>query len=163
MRNNNSSNPRLINVVVSGNSALIWGSGLYNDASSPRLTNVTISGNNASLDSGTIYNTIGSLPTLRNSIVWGNVSRAIVGSTTIVSDSLIEGGYPGFHILNADPQFVAPIDATGALTTAGNLRLRATSPAINQGDNTAHQPSAARHRPRRQPAYHWRQSRPRRL
>ncbi len=133
------SSPRLTNVVISGNSATQDGGGIFNEISSPTLTNVTISGNSASMGGGLAN--ADSTPTLRNSIVWSNSNGAVVSDTAIISDSLIEGGYPGYHILNADPQFVAPIAATGAPTTTGSLHLRAASPAINQGYNGVGNPS----------------------
>ena len=43
--------------------------------------------------------------------------------------------------LSADPLFVAPIDPAGAPTTAGNLRLRVGSPAINAGNNAVASPA----------------------
>jgi hypothetical protein len=113
-----------------------------NYASSPMLTNVTFSGNSAG-GGGGMYNYASSHPTLVNSIVWGNDAPDgpqiynTSGSTPTITYSNIQGSsvYTGVGNINADPQFVAPITATAAPTTTGNYRLRATSPAIDAGNN----------------------------
>jgi len=133
------SSPTLTNVTFSGNSATNAGGGMYNDTSSPTLTNVTFSGNSASFAGGAMYNASGSNPQIRNSIVWGNSFGTIDnvgGSNPTVSFSLVEGGYAGTGNLASDPLFVTPIDPATAPTTAGNLRLRAASPAISAGNNS---------------------------
>jgi hypothetical protein len=128
--------PKLTNVAITGNSAT-HGGGIYNNDSSPTLVNVTVSGNTASSEIGGIYNsgTTGSLPTLRNSIVWANSNGSIgdaSGSGATVTYSIVAGGYPGTGNLNADPLFVAAVPA--APSTGGNLRLQAGSPAIDAGN-----------------------------
>jgi len=129
-------------VTISGGNAQsgsLNGGGMYNDTSSPTLTNVTFSGNSASFAGGAMYNASGSNPQIRNSIVWGNSFGTIDnvgGSNPTVSFSLVEGGYAGTGNLASDPLFVTPIDPATAPTTAGNLRLRAASPAISAGNNS---------------------------
>ncbi len=38
--------------------------------------------------------------------------------------------------IDKDPMFLIPVDPSSAPTTAGNLRLKSGSPAIDSGDNT---------------------------
>ena len=141
------SNPTLTNVAVSGNSATDSGGGMFNTSSSPTLTNVTINGNSADNSGGGMFNEVNSNPQTRNSIVWGNGSTAIVNnaSAPAFSYSLIEGGVPsgatdGGNNLNTDPLFVTPINPANAPTTAGDLRLRAGSPAIDAGNDDVTNP-----------------------
>ncbi len=101
------------------------------------LENVTIATNSLEgIDSSSTISVI-------NSILWGN-GNSIVGGNVSVSHSLVEGGYAGDAILDADPLFVDP--------DAGNYRLKTrkgrhhhetgawihddvTSPAIDAGIN----------------------------
>jgi len=147
---NNDSSPTVINTIFSGNSAADEGGGMLNFSnSSPTLTNVTFSGNSAT-DGGGMFNTGNSNPIIQNSILWGNTATSggpqifneiIDDSTPTISYSLVQGcggsgpgwdsslGTDGGHNLDVDPQFV---DAA-----QHNLRLQATSPAIDAGDNEA--------------------------
>jgi hypothetical protein len=144
------SNPVLTHVTFSGNQA-DDGGGIYNDAqnsvSSPVPTNVTFSGNQAYDSGGGMYNygeNGESSPILTNCILWGNEADddPQIGNysvTLTVTYSLIQDGCPdgttcGDGMIYTDPQFIAPIDASGAPTTTGNYRLQATSPAIDAGD-----------------------------
>jgi len=63
---------------------------------------------------------------ISNSIVWGNAGQQIGGAVPDVSYSDIEGGYPGEGNIDADPQFVDPLN--------GDYRLRSSSPCIDAGD-----------------------------
>jgi len=154
MRNEGSS-PQLTNVSFSGNSAS-WGGGMDNLQSNPVLANVTFSGNEATFHGGGLVNGDSSNTTVTNCILWGN--SAAIGddqiwndsSTLTVSYSLVQGcaysgggwqsgcGDDGGHNLDADPQFV---DADGPDDVAGtpddDLRLGASSPAIDAGNNAA--------------------------
>ena len=135
-----SSNPTLTNVIFSGNTALYYGGGCTTRPTAIRwLTNVTFSGNTADSGGG-MYNVsfdadYPTYVTLANVILWGD--SAATGaeiynagtSTSTVTYSDVQGGYPGTGNLNADPLFV---DAAN-----GNLRLQDTSPAIDAGDNLA--------------------------
>ncbi|MGB7118085.1 MAG: choice-of-anchor Q domain-containing protein [Anaerolineales bacterium] len=160
---NGTSSPTLINVVFSGNIAG-YGGALYNDGysgtSKSNLTNVTFSSNMAVVDGGAMYNAGGSggncSPQVRNSILWNNKDKSGTGklSATIYNDnatitlthslaqgtggssSWIGGSYvDGGGNIDEDPMFVTPIDPSTAPTTAGNLRLQTSSPAIDAGDN----------------------------
>ncbi|HUU83197.1 MAG TPA: right-handed parallel beta-helix repeat-containing protein, partial [Phycisphaerae bacterium] len=143
MYNDDRSSPTLTNVTFSGNSAASSGGGMYNWVdSSPTLTNVTFSGNSASRGGG-MYN-VWSNPTLTNCILWGNTASYSgpqiynSSSTPTVTYSDIQSSYPGTGNIDADPLFVdadGPDDIAGTLDD--NLRLHATSPAVDAGDNTA--------------------------
>lgn len=141
---NTGSSPMLQNIVFSRNTAQ-GGGAMYNTSSSnPTLINVTISGNFAN-DGGGLFNT-SSNPRLTNVILWNNIATAItgvqisnaVGSTSVISYSLIEDGVPAGSTdagnnLTAAPLFVTAVSTT----TAGNLRLQDGSPAIDAGLNAA--------------------------
>jgi Chlamydia polymorphic membrane protein (Chlamydia_PMP) repeat len=137
MYNYGRSSPTLTNVIFSGNHAQSGG-GIYNDRSNPTVTNATISGNSARSGGGMLN--YGCSPQLRSSVIWGNsapTGPAIFddGSTPNVSFSIVEGGYPGIGNLDTNPLFATPIDPAAAPTTAGDLRLRAESPAIDAGND----------------------------
>jgi uncharacterized repeat protein (TIGR01451 family) len=139
------SNPILINVVFSGNAAT-YGGAMYNGNSNPQLINVTFSGNGATSTQGggSVMNNWASNPTLTNTIVWGNTSPDnlpfvnVNGSTPVIRYSIVQGGASGTGNSSSDPQF---IDADGNDNVFGtlddNARLRATSPAIDAGNNSA--------------------------
>src|SRR5690606_32710711 len=99
----------------------------------------TISGNTAGIDGAGIFNISSSSPVIRNSIIYGNNSGiGNSGSTPVISNSLVQGlpaDAVNYNIDGAtDPKFISP-QAFG-LSTAGNYRLQANSPVINQGNNT---------------------------
>ena len=159
------SSPALTNVAFSGNSAIRNGGAMYNYGylgnSSPIFTNVTFSGNYAGKDGGAMYNygeQGNSVVQVYNSILWNNTDSS--GSSTIdatiynnsaviiLTHSLAQGTggsgsgtWPPSYVdgggnIDTDPMFIIPIDPSTAPTTAGNLRLQSSSPAIDVGDNT---------------------------
>jgi hypothetical protein len=158
---NEESNPTLTNVAFSGNWAY-YGGGIFNwKKSSPTLTNVTVSANLALVNGGGIFND-NSSPTIVNSIFWNNrdLSSTAATAASIVNqgrsaptfrNSLVQGCNPrgrwnrrcgnngerrnGNNLADVDPRFVAAVDPEDAPTTAGDLRLQAASPAIDQGSN----------------------------
>lgn len=135
------SSPLLTNCAIAGNLASGYG-GAYSStmSSGPFLTNCTISWNEAIAGNGGISCAdIGvKFPTVRNSIVWGNLTNSVCGTTS--------------HNLTAeDPRF----RANGSFDTSKfqkftirgtdyflpdftiaepDFRLRLGSPAIDQGD-----------------------------
>jgi uncharacterized repeat protein (TIGR01451 family) len=145
-------NATLTNVVFGGNRAANSGGGMFSIGSSPTLTNVTFAGNRAEDSGGGMYNT-GASPTLRNGILWGNGASGTGGeiyndnSTPTIVHSLIRGsggsgpgwdgalGTDGGGNLDADPQFLFPMNPHAAPTTAGDLHLWVDSPAVDAGDN----------------------------
>ncbi len=155
---NTRSNPTLVNIVLSGNEATLNGGGMQNYQSSPQLVNVTINGNAASLSGGGLYNEAGRALVIQNSILWGNMDTTGTGtvsaqisnvdSTPIISYTLVQAsggstawnpsaGVDGGGNLDADPQFIAPVNPALAPTIDGNLRLTFGSPAMDAGDNAA--------------------------
>ncbi len=159
---NESSSPRLTNVIISGNSAISaaggifnlgsspvltnviisgniadYGGGIYNNSSSPVLTNVTVSGNNASTIGGGMYNIIGSNPKIRNCIIYGNNNEIINNaSSPVVEYSLVLGSSStangNIDGTIANPLFVSQL-APG-LNTGGDYRLQNGSPLIGKGN-----------------------------
>ncbi|MDF9828901.1 right-handed parallel beta-helix repeat-containing protein [Parabacteroides sp. PF5-6] len=138
----------LTSVVITGNQAGVSGGGIANDGGSLSLTQVTVAGNKAGVIGGGIYN-YGDL-TLKNSVVWGNTTVQESNSDNVRNDgdtptfaySLVQGittadANGNLDSETTDPGFVAPIDPTTATwpTSAGDYRLRSTSPLIGMGSN----------------------------
>ncbi len=158
MVNQNNSNPKMSQVSFSGNSAN-FGGGMVNwNGSSPEMSQVSFSGNSATNFGGGMYNDGSSNPHIVNSIFWGNAASGLMNapaqilntsaSTPTISYTLVQSsggssawdnnlGSNGGNNLDADPRFREPIDPADAPTSAGNLRLRAGSPAIDVGDDRA--------------------------
>jgi hypothetical protein len=143
---NSASSPTLTNVTITGNKASVDGGGMNNSNSSPTLTNVTIAGNKASNRGGGMFNVFSSsLPSIRNSIVWGNTASAgdnvfiLLDSTPAWTFSLVQGSNADISWLdsfgdnngnNIDPGDVSPfigwIDPAGGSwvpTADGNYKL----------------------------------------
>lgn len=75
-------------------------------------------------------------PTLINTIFWANTTNQITngaGSTTTISYSIIQGGYPGTGNSSADPK-LQPMASNGGFTQTH--ALGAGSSAIDTGDPT---------------------------
>ena len=123
------SNPVYKNVLISGNKAT--GGAMYNNGSNPMITNATIAGNGGF--NGAVFNS-SSTPIIKNSILWGNVTPSN-DVQSIISYSIVEGGYLGVGNLNLNPQFVNLFPYGLAPTLSGDYRLTNTSPAIDLGDN----------------------------
>ncbi len=155
MFNNNSSSPVVTNSTFSGNSAGTRGGGMFNQSSSPTVTNSTFSGNSAGSDGGGMYNVFSS-PTVTNSIIWNN---SATGETTTASASVFNNsstptfsysliansggsgswvgaiGTDNGNNIAANPLFIETPNPATAPTTAGNLRLQASSPAFDAGND----------------------------
>jgi hypothetical protein len=131
--NNNNSSPVLTNVTFNENYAEFGGGGIVNYMSNPLLTNITFRGNLAiQAHGGGIYNDRSNL-VVRNSIFWGDNNSEIYNenSTTDVSYSVVQGGYPGVGNLDSDP-LLAPLgDYGGGMETVallpGSLAIDAAS------------------------------------
>jgi CSLREA domain-containing protein len=140
----------ITNGLFSGNQAMSGGG--LSIGGTAILTNVTITGNRAtdsySGQSGGIVSWNGTHQ-MRNSIVWGNGPNNVYlsGATLDISYSLLQGGCPGGgtcdHITTSDPLFTSPLNYTSAPSTAGNLRLLPSSPAIDAGNNNVASPALA--------------------
>lgn len=110
---------------------------IANVGSSPTVTNCTFSGNSVTNYGGAIGNFYGSNPTLHNSILWGNTAHTgsqiyDENSTTTITHSCIQGGYAGDGNISSDPLLNANDPSSDDYLT-----LRAGSPCINAGDNSA--------------------------
>lgn len=136
-----------------GGSPLRGGGAIFNDEASPTMSFLTIVGNTVDnsydppdgdfgpnsygVDSGAIFTWRGS-PTLTNSIIWGNTGAIAEGQAagdmeaTIVSYSIVEGGFAGPGNQNVDPELGnADYAALGAFA---NYVPDVDSPAIDAGD-----------------------------
>ncbi|MGJ8672355.1 choice-of-anchor Q domain-containing protein, partial [Rubritalea sp.] len=142
------------NCSLSGNSADYDGGAIYNRTySSPTLNNCSLSGNSADYDGGAIYNRTYSSPTLTNCIIWNNQASGSgdTNSASVINYSDASAPSYGYCLIqNIDlsasgnnfdgtdpgnnPLFILDVDPSLAPTTAGDLRLRTGSPAINAGD-----------------------------
>ena len=92
---------------------------------------------------------------IKNSIVWGNTGVPVNGGPGSVFSYSIMQNYHDYSpsltpdapcgvwatcdhtSFTTDPLFVTPVDPTTAPTTAGDVHLLATSPAMDAGDNAA--------------------------
>jgi len=123
--------PQLTNGIFFSNFASNGG-GIYNASSSPALMNVTFFSNSASSSGGGMYNAIASMPTVTNTILWGDTPLEIKNdqsSLAVVTYSDVQqGGFTGNHNLNTRPLFVNGPN--------GNLHLQSGSPVIGKGTST---------------------------
>jgi len=133
---NNTSNPIITNCSFIGNQSNISGGGMYNFNASPVIINCSFSGNQAVTTGGAIYNSPVSLATISNSIFYGNSSEIFnAGIPSVVTYSIIQGGYAGTGNLDVNPQFVQQPPVGLGIT--GNLRLQNCSPAQDAGNDAA--------------------------
>jgi len=123
------SSPTYQNIVFSGNNGT--GGAIYNNIADPTITNTTVVGNGG--NNGTVFNS-NSVPIIKNSVIYGN-TKTFNDTQSIVTYSIVEGGYNGIGNLNLDPQFVSPTSSVNLPTVTGNNRVINTSPAINGGEN----------------------------
>ncbi len=150
MYNRITSHPEISQVSFSGNSANNGGAMFNHSNSNPEISQVSFSGNYAAFNGGGMYNDGNSNPQIINSIFWGNAAPQIhnLNSRPVIRYTLIQGsggssawvgslGRDDGNNLAADPLFQVPINPAHAPTSAGNLRLRPGSPAIDVGDNSA--------------------------
>ena len=138
----NNSPVNIINCLITGNATAGGGAGIWNSLSDVTITNTTIAGNKANSQAGGIGNGL-SNPTIQNCIIYGNTgvpasTNSIYnsGSTPIINNTLIQGGFAGSNNVNADPLFVSPLSAALAPTSGGNYQIQKCSPALNGGDNS---------------------------
>jgi len=128
------SSPALTNCSLSDNRAT-HGGAIYNDNSSSSIVNCSLSENIATSYGGGIGNNHSSTPTITNCILWANTAPDgpeiynYDTSSPIVTYCNIQGGYTGEGNINADPFFVDPSN--------NDLHLKATSPCIDKGNNSA--------------------------
>jgi hypothetical protein len=136
------SNPTFTNVTFSSNAATISGGGIHNESESlPALTNVTFSGNSAPYGGG-MFSQWSSSPAISNTIFWGNTATSAgaqiqADGTSIpsLSDSVVEGGFPGgTNIITTTPRLGTLGDYGGWTQT---IPLQAGSSAIDTGNDVA--------------------------
>ena len=130
----NNSHATLINCVFSGNRATDWdGGAIHVSDSQPVIRNCTIVGNRSNTYSGA--GILATSPiTLANNILYSNLGPT--GQQGLLYN--VDGGNctyccvqfigPGSGNISADPLFLDP--------AAGNLRLQATSPCADSGNNS---------------------------
>jgi hypothetical protein len=129
----NSSAPLITNTVFFENLATGFtqgGGGIFSQQSNPVVTNSTFARNDG--PGGALFSLDGS-PRFINCIIYGNTdgvtpSQFAGTGTPIVTDSCVEGGFPGNGNINADPLFVNAV--------AGNVALSPNSPCIDRGDSS---------------------------
>ena len=124
----NASHFTMNNVLITANKGLGC---VYNNLSNPTLTNCTIASNGGY--NGAILNSQ-SQPSVKNSIIWGNVGP-FSDTQSIITYSVVQGGYLGVGNMNTDPQLVNPAAFGPAPNTTGDYHLKGTSLAIDRGDN----------------------------
>ena len=157
MYNSHVCSPTIVNCTFSANSANYWAGGMYNSNSNPTIINCKFNGNVAETWGGVMYNIVNSYPTLINCTLSNNEGFIAVGlfnidsspslvncimfndtspeiadygsSTTNVTYSSIQGGWPGNGNIDADLIFVDP--------GKGDFHLLPGSPCIDAADNTA--------------------------
>jgi hypothetical protein len=141
----NGGSPTMTNCMFRGNHA-IEGGGMHTRNSNPALTNCTFTVNRADANGGGIYNKENSSLTLTNCILWGDEPNEIVDSalsSTTVTYSDVQDGWPGEGNIDADPCFADADDGDYHLKSqAGRwnpdshtwVRDAVTSPCIDAGD-----------------------------
>jgi hypothetical protein len=126
--------------MFSGNTATDNGGGMYNcHYSSPDVANCTFSGNTATDNGGGMFND-NSSPWVINCILWIDSPDEIDSneSNPNITYCDIQGGYPGYGNIDADPCFVDPgfWDVNGVWID-GDYHLLPSSPCINAGSDYA--------------------------
>jgi hypothetical protein len=71
---------------------------------------------------------------VKNSIIWGN-STPFNDTQSIISYSIIQGGYAGIGNLNYDPQFIDQTPEGVSPNLNGDYHLKVSSLGIDRGDN----------------------------
>lgn len=108
---------------------------MFNDAAATTLDHLTAVGNAAEHYGGVLY-TILEVPTVRNSILWGNTAEKgeLLIGTALFVESIVEGGCPVgvscMHVHDEDPLLGAPGNYGGAVDT---IPVLTGSPAIDLG------------------------------
>jgi hypothetical protein len=131
------------NCVFTGNTATGTGGGgaiWVGSGGNPRVRNTTIVGNVSTVNAvAGLRNQMATNATVANCILWDNVGPGgaqdaanQVNAATVVTFSIVEGGFAGTGNLSADPLLA---DVAG-----GDFAPIATSPAIDAGSNAETQP-----------------------
>ncbi len=144
------SKPRIENVLIVSNKGL--GGGLYVNASQPTLIHCTLASNlGTNGTAGAVFNA-NATTTLQNSILWGNSAPQSTNGS-LITYSIVEGGFVGTGNRNQDPRFVNHIPVNLALLTGlGDYHLLPCSPAIDVAHNADALPEDLDGNPRPFPA-----------
>lgn len=127
--------PIIMDSLFAGNAAPT-GAAMRNNDVSPSIYNSTFSHNIGAA----ISSRNGSVPLIVNSILWDNSGGSFAGATSglsIVSYSIVAGGFSGPGNADFDPLFESPAGPDGNVATLddNNYRLSSVSPAIDAGLN----------------------------
>jgi hypothetical protein len=131
-----SSSPAFVNCLFSNNSSGA-GPGVAVMAGAPTIVNCTFAYNTATVTYGGAVHDEGGRAVLRNSILWGNTAESGGDqiwnlpdrARTTVTDSNVQGGWPGDGNINTDPQF--------GNVAAGAFDLATDSPCKHAGRTAA--------------------------
>jgi hypothetical protein len=132
---NYSGTANITNSIFIGNATAGNGGAFGNDnAGNAILHSCSFNGNKAANGAGAAF-TNNAITSIINCVMWGNSSSFYNdGSSNVnVDHSLIEFLPPSGGNIDADPQFVSPLNYTNAPATSANLRLLPCSPSINMG------------------------------
>jgi predicted outer membrane repeat protein len=124
-----SSHPDIANNVILLNEAVNFAGGIQIASSSPYITNNTITGNSAPNYAGGVYSYSGSLPTIVNCIIWGNLGNGIDlygWDASFSCIGTIVSGTPGPGTISIDPSFAGD-----------GFHISSVSECIDAGNSTA--------------------------
>ena len=126
------------NITFANNTASSGGGAIMNFDSAPTFSHLTFSGN-TSVNGGGMNNQNAD-PVITNTIFWGNNATSSgdqiynSGSSSTISDSVVEGGFSGgTNIITDDPLLGALGDNGGRMQT---ISIAHDSPAIDAGGST---------------------------
>lgn len=134
----------IVGNVIVNNSAIYGGGGLLCSYSLAKIYNCTVANNGTGVYGGGFYTSYNSvMPTIRNTIVWGNLANNLSNSfynsnVFHFDDCDVEGGASGNNI-NLTPQFTSPSLGAGTAFNGllSNWSLQTGSPCIDTGDTTS--------------------------
>lgn len=139
--------PAILNTRITGNTAYAGG-GIYSAArGDPDVINCVVHGNRAEYRGGGLFNDDLSEVYVANSILWMDEQDEIhdvSGSSTVVTYSTVDGGYPGVYVFGDDPLFVVTGHWDDQLTgdpaddewVDGDYHLQPGSPCIDVANDT---------------------------